>query len=111
MAIRNPRFSLFSKFTLGISLTVAVFGALNIIIVNNSVTRSLSDEFDKRGYFIARTMAEQAVGFILADDPARLNLLVNEIKSIDPAIHYAFILNENSEVIAHTFNRGVPSPD
>lgn len=108
MAIRKPRFSLFSKFTLGITLTVAVFGALNIIIVNNSVTGSLSDEFDKRGYFIARTMAEQAVGLILSGDPASLNILVNEIKSIDETIHYAFILNENSEVIAHTFSRGVP---
>jgi two-component system, NtrC family, sensor kinase len=108
MAIRKPRFSLFSKFTLGISLTVAIFGALNIIIVHNSVTRSLSDEFEKRGYFIARTMAEQAVGYILADNPAGLNLLVNEIKSIDQSIHYTFILDENSEVIAHTFNHGVP---
>jgi two-component system, NtrC family, sensor kinase len=108
MAIRKPRFSLFSKFTLGISITVAVFGALNIIIVNNSVTRSLMDEFDKRGYFITRTLAEQAVGYILADNPAGLNLLVNEIKGIDPSIHYVFILNEHSEVIAHTFNRGVP---
>lgn len=108
MAIRKPRFSLFSKFALGISLTVALFGALNIIIVHNSVTRSLSDEFEKRGYFIARTMSEQAVGYILADNPAGLNLLVNEIKSIDPSIHYTFILGDNSEVLAHTFNHGVP---
>jgi two-component system, NtrC family, sensor kinase len=108
MAVKKPVFSLFSKFALGISLTVMVFGALNALIIRNSVSRSLESEFEKRGYFIARTMAEQAVGYILSDNPAGLNLLVNEIKAIDPSVHYAFILDEHERVLAHTFNNQVP---
>ncbi len=108
MAIKTPRIPLFSKFALGISLTVLFFGALNVILVRNSVTRSLNDEFEKRGYFIARTLAEQSVRYILSDDPAGLNLVVNEIKAIDTTLYYAFILDENLQVLAHSMNYNVP---
>lgn len=108
MAVKRPGFSLFSKFALGISMTVVIFGTLNAWVIRNSVSRSLESEFEKRGYFIARTMAEQAVGYILSDNPAGLNLLVNEIKAIDPTVYYAFILDENEHVLAHTFNNQVP---
>lgn len=99
---------LFSKFALGISLTVLFFGALNIIVVRQSVSESLSQEFEKRGYFIARTLAEQSVGFILSGNPAGLNLLVNEIQAIDPTIRYVVVLGENLEVLAHSMNQHVP---
>jgi two-component system, NtrC family, sensor kinase len=109
MAMKRPLMTLFSKFTIGISLTVLIFGALNIIIVRNSVTESLEAEFERRGYFIARTLAEQSVSFILSDNQAGLNQLVNEIKAIDETIEYVFILNERGEVLAHTFNFNVPA--
>jgi two-component system, NtrC family, sensor kinase len=109
MELRKTSINLFTKFSLGISLTVLIFGALNIIIVRNSVTNSLNQEFEKRGYFISRTLSEQSVGFILQNNTARLNLLVNEIKAIDPTLYYAFILNSQREVLAHTFNFPVPN--
>jgi two-component system, NtrC family, sensor kinase len=109
MAIKNPRFTLFTKFTLGICTTVLVFGALNVIIVRNSVTQSLDEEFERRGYFISRTLAEQSAAFILSNNPAGLNLLVNEVMAIDPTIYYTFVLDERGEVLAHTFQQNFPA--
>lgn len=106
--MKRPLMTLFSKFTIGISLTVLIFGALNIIIVRNSVTESLEAEFERRGHFVTRTLAEQSVSFILSGNQAGLNQLVNEIKAIEETIDYVFILDENHEVLAHTFNFNVP---
>jgi two-component system, NtrC family, sensor kinase len=109
MAVRNPKFTLFTKFTLGICITVLVFGALNIIIVRNSVTRSLEEEFERRGYFIAKTLAEQSAAFILSNNPAGLNLLVNEVMAIDTTIFYTFVLDGSGDVMAHTFHQNFPA--
>lgn len=106
--MKNVRLPLFTKFALGISLTVLVFGLLNAVLVRNSVSSSLNTEFEKRGYFIARAVAEQAVFYILSEDPAGLNSLINEIKAIDATISYVFIVSENGEVLAHSFPDLVP---
>jgi len=106
--MRKVKLPLFTKFALGISLTVLVFGLLNALLVRNSVSHSLNTEFEKRGYFIARALAEQAVFFILSEDPAGLNSLINEIKAIDLTIYYVFIVSENGEVLAHSFPDLVP---
>lgn len=106
--MKKARIPLFTKFAIGISLTVLVFGLLNALIVRNSVDQALNTEFEKRGYFIARAVAEQAVFYILSEDPAGLNSLINEIKAIDPTIHYVFIVSETGQVLAHSFSEQVP---
>lgn len=107
--MKNPRYSLFAKFSIGITLSVALFGILNILIVKKSVTETLNNELDKRGYFIARTVAEQAVPFLLSENSVGLNKLINEIHDIDSSIYYIFLVNSKNEVIAHSFNHSFPS--
>jgi len=106
--MKKIRWSLFTKFALGISFMVIFFGLLNALIVRNSVSNSLNNEFERRGYFISRALAEQSVAYILANDPAGLNMLINEIMAIDPTIHYAFIVDDRGEVLAHSFSQRVP---
>lgn len=100
--------SLFTKFAVGIGFIVILFGLLNAILVRNSVSQALNDEFEKRGYFISRALAEQSVSYMLSNDPAGLNMLINEIMAIDPTIHYAFILDNQGNVLAHSFREKVP---
>ena len=102
------KLSLFAKFALGIGFTVLLFGALNGFLVRESVDSALNAEFEKRGYFITRALAEQSIAYILADDPAGLNMLINEIMAIDTTIVYAFIVSETGEVLAHSFQQRVP---
>jgi two-component system NtrC family sensor kinase len=109
MAVRKPKFSLFAKFSLGICTTVLVFGALNALIVRHSVTSSLVQEFERRGYFIARTLAEQSAAFILSGNLAGLNTLVNEVRAIDTTVQYALVLTDAHAVLAHTFPGEYPA--
>lgn len=102
------KLSLFAKFTAGISFAIILFGTISLLVVKKSVLSSLEKEFEKRGYFITRTLAEQSLSYLLTDDAVKLNMLINEVKAIDPTVFYAFIVNDKGEVLAHTFNHGIP---
>jgi len=62
--MKKNKWSLFTKFALGISFMVIFFGLLNALIVRNSVSSSLNNEFERRGYFISRALAEQSVAYM-----------------------------------------------
>ncbi|HSV76598.1 MAG TPA: ATP-binding protein [Bacteroidales bacterium] len=102
--MKKVRLPLFSKFAIGISLLVLIFGSFNAGFLRRSVTHLLESEFEKRGFFIARTVAEKAQFFILTDDPQGLKALVNEIKDIDPTIFYVVVIDKAGHILAHTFS-------
>lgn len=106
--MRSIRIPLIIKFAMGISAIVLIYGVFNALFLRYSVTKILEDEFKKRGFFVAQMVAEKSLFFILSDDPAGLNSLVNEIKEVDSAIHYVFVIDHNGKVLAHTFAGGVP---
>jgi two-component system, NtrC family, sensor kinase len=105
----DRRVSLFIKFVSGITLTVFLFGMVNVLIVRSSVVRSLEQELEYRGVFIARTVAERAISLILAGNVVELNRLINETREIDSSIEYLFVTNDRNEVLASTFNHPVPA--
>jgi len=107
--MRSIRIPLVIKFAMGISAIVLIYGAFNALFLRYSVTKILEGEFKKRGFFVAQMVAEKSLFFVLSDDPAGLNSLVNEIKEIDSAIHYVFVTDHNGRVLAHTFAGGVPA--
>ncbi len=77
--------------------------------MQKSVSSSLNDEFERRGSFIAKALAEQAVPFILANDMAGLNLLINEIMAIDSSIYYSLLETHDGSVLANSFSDDVPA--
>lgn len=106
--MKRVRMPLFTKFAIGISLLVLVFGAFNAYFLSQSINRLIDTEFEKRGFFIARTVAEKGQFFILTRDQAGLNSLVNEIKAIDPTIHYVMVVDGSGRILAHTFPGRAP---
>ena len=94
---------------MGISAIVLIYGVFNAFFLRYSVTKILEEEFKKRGFFVAQMVSEKSLFFILSDDPAGLNSLVNEIREIDSAIHYVFVIDHNGNVLAHTFESSVPA--
>ncbi len=103
------KLSLFNKLLIAIVVIVVVFGAINITIVRNSVHNSLDAEIEKRSIIISKAISEQALPNILAGNISALNSLINNVIDIDPSIYYIFILDENNEVIAHSFENAVPT--
>ncbi len=99
---------LFWKFSLSIIAIVLIFGSINALLIWESLSSSMEEELGKREKFIAQSIATQAVEPLLYDDLITLQNLVNETKSIDPAISYIFILEGKQNVLAHSFPQSVP---
>ncbi len=106
---KNVRLSLFYKFFIAIILIVIIFGIMNIVIVRNSVYNTLDSETEKRSIVISKSLAEQALPYILSGNIVELNNLINNVRGIDPSIYYIFILNDRREVLAHSFDKAVPT--
>ncbi len=72
---------------------------------------SLISELELRGIAIARTIAERGSGFILDRNYTRLLTLIfdeYQLKERKHLIAYVFVVDQDNEVISHTFTRPFP---
>jgi two-component system, NtrC family, sensor kinase len=107
----NKIFSLplFWKFTVAIIIVVSIFGSANLYFLNYSINDLFEKELSNNGLISAKILADRSVEPILYNDLASLNKLVSEVKRNDKNIAYAFILDANNNVLAHTFPKEVPT--
>jgi two-component system NtrC family sensor kinase len=99
---------LFWKFSIAIILIVIVFGSINSILIYNNVQASLQQETEKRGLFIAKSIANQITSALLFEDYVSLQNTINSIKNIDSAIAYIFVLDVQENLVVHTFEEFFP---
>ena len=103
------KLQLFWKFSIAIIFIVIVFGSINSILIYNNVQASLQQETEKRGVFIAKSIANQIISPLLFEDYISLQNTINSIKNIDPAIAYIFLLDVNNNLVVLTFEDVFPS--
>jgi two-component system, NtrC family, sensor kinase len=101
--------SLFWKFTIAIAATIALLGSINLYFIYFAVYDLFEKELTRHGNTMAIRIAERSVTPILYDDLATLNTIVSENKEIDGNISYIFILDADRNILAHTFEDGVPA--
>jgi two-component system, NtrC family, sensor kinase len=101
--------SLFWKFTIAIAATIALLGSINLYFIYFAVYDLFEKELTRHGNTLAQRIAERSITPILYDDVATLNSIVSENKEIDANISYIFIMDQNRNILAHTFEDGVPS--
>lgn len=99
---------LFWKFSIAIIFIVVVFGSINSILIYNNVQASLHQETEKRGLFIAKSIANQITSALLFEDYVALQNTINSIKNIDSAIAYIFVLDVQGKLVVHTFEDSFP---
>jgi len=106
----NKFFSLplFWKFTIAIVLVVTLFGSANLYFLSYSINDLFEKELSTNGLISAKTLADRSIEPILYNDLASLNKLVSEVKRNNKNIAYAFILDANNNVLAHSFPKEVP---
>jgi len=106
----NKIFSLplFWKFTIAIIIVVSLFGSINLYFLSYSINDLFEKELSNNGLISAKTLADRSIEPILYNDLASLNKLVSEVKRNNKNIAYAFILDANKNVLAHTFPKAVP---
>ena len=102
------RLSIRTKINLGITLIILIFGLVSAVMVVRITSRAMLDEIKKRGSSLTLNLAARTTEPLLAQDFLRLKDVVDEIKASSEDISYAFILDQNRQVMSHTFKSGFP---
>src|SRR5512141_1740385 len=85
---------------LGIGVTLQVRGTLAYVMTNNLREQSIS---------IARDVAARSADPILINDLFTLQQLLRDTQANNPDVRYAFVLDDQRQVLASTFGNGFPS--
>lgn len=107
--MRRIYLPLFWKFSLAIIVIVIIFGSINAYLIWQDVQWAMEQESEKRGLYIARSLASQAVDLMLYEDLVGLQKLLDSVTQIDSSVAYILVLDANGTPVVHTFSELVPS--
>ncbi|MBA2880588.1 PAS domain S-box-containing protein [Desulfosalsimonas propionicica] len=108
LAISFQRLKIKSKLLLGLSAVVLCLGLILGIIGTHIASTELIKENKERGKVLAANLAYRSDEALLTRDFLRLKNLLDELKSANSDLAYAFILNSAGRVLVHTFEQGFP---
>jgi len=98
---------LFQKTMFGIFLLFGLIALSTSALCVYTVDRQLSLEYEANSRAIAQTIANSSMDIILNRDLSTLQSLIDQFKEIQ-GIKYLYIVNEEGDMLAHTFVPGVP---
>jgi signal transduction histidine kinase len=94
---------------LGIVLGGTVLLSTSVIYqLWQAVTRTMQQELEARGVSIARDLAARAIDPILINDLYSLHQLIGDTRLNNPDVVYAFVVDAEGKVLAHSFQEGFP---
>jgi signal transduction histidine kinase len=95
---------------LGIVLVLVVLLGVGITVqVRIVLQNALVSQLQEQSVSITRDVAARATDLILINDLFALHQLLVETQTNNPDVRYAFIVDEEGEIIAHTFGSGFPA--
>jgi PAS domain S-box-containing protein len=97
-----------TKILVGTIGLVILVGLAMAIFIKTIVYEKFEINLEKRGAFIAKTVAASSVDPLLTDKFYELDMMVRDLKNSEKDVEYIFILNGRNEVVAHTFEQGFP---
>jgi len=97
-----------TKIILGIAAIMVILAMVMAPLVARMTTDALVAELRKRGSALAQGLALRVVDPMLAADPLRLKNMVDQVAGLGGEVVYAFILDADGNLVAHTFNDGFP---
>ncbi|MBI5055886.1 MAG: diguanylate cyclase [Nitrospirae bacterium] len=80
-----------------------------MVFIKTTLYQKLFIKLQKRGITIARYISENSVNPILTEKFFQLEMMAKDVKSTEEDVEYIFILDEHSNVLAHTFDKGFPA--
>jgi signal transduction histidine kinase len=89
-------------------LLVMSLGILLGLAVRGVVIDSLRQELSRQGESIARNLSERIADSVLLQDIYRTQEAINDLVKTERDVEYIFVLDDNGELIAHTFKNGHP---
>lgn len=102
------RLPLFWKFAIAISITVILFGSLNLLFIRYQVYRTFEAQIERNGLSIASITSEQLVEPILYNELASVDKILQKTKEVNRDIVYLMVVTPDRNVLAHTFENPPP---
>ena len=96
------------KFVIWIVFIIMLLGVLTTVLVQMSLTNTLSEELRERGQVISRNLATSIVEPILIEDTVYVHRLVENTKKTEKDVNYIYITDARGKVLVHTFDGGFP---
>ena len=96
------------KFVIWIVFIIMLLGVLTTVLVQMSLTNTLSEELRERGQVISRNLATSIIESILIEDTVYVHRLVENTKKTEKDVKYIYITDARSKVLVHTFEGGFP---
>ncbi|OEH86626.1 hypothetical protein BHU72_10240 [Desulfuribacillus stibiiarsenatis] len=88
---------------------ILVLGAGVTLEMRNIVQNLMLEELDKQGVSISRDLSARSADLVLTNQVFILHQLLNDTRKNNRNVRYAFVINHDGDVIAHTFADGVPT--
>lgn len=85
-----------------------ILGLLMGIYLNFVQSKILHDELERNGVTLAMQLSESSINPMLTDNYVNLQWLVENVAATEKDVLYVFILDDNRNVVAHTFQNGFP---
>ena len=96
------------KFVIWIVFIIMLLGVLTTVLVQMSLTNTLSEELRERGRVISRNLATSIIEPILIEDTVYVHRLVENTKKTEKDVKYIYITDARGKVLVHTFEGGFP---
>lgn len=97
-----------TKIMLGIFLIVAAVALMTAIPVSRMAARAIITESRGRGLALAENLSLRLADAMLTQDLLRMKTMVDELTAVGDDTVYAFVLDEEGDVLVHTFQKGFP---
>ncbi|RMD86006.1 MAG: hypothetical protein D6815_00670 [Candidatus Dadabacteria bacterium] len=113
MALRpHPllRVRLRTRIVLWFASLVVLEGLVAALSITHLVGLELRASARRAGASTTQSLLLQSMDPVLTGNPVELYKLLRRAMSGSPDVRYAFVLDRNGNVLAHTFARGVPEP-
>jgi signal transduction histidine kinase len=94
---------------LGIVLGLVILFGVDITIqVRHSINVTMQRQLDEQSVSIARDLAARATDLILLNDQFAIQQLLSTTLENNPEVRYAFIVDKDGNILAHTFGDTFP---
>jgi sensor histidine kinase regulating citrate/malate metabolism len=103
--MKSPR--LFGKMLLAVFVLFVVTDVATTVYTSRVLSEELTRESTSKGAALAESTSRNCVFALLYQDPATIQSLLDNSLEID-GVAYLFVIDQNGEIVGHTFVPGVP---
>lgn len=103
-----PLRSITAKMIVPMVLLVVVVGGISVAAIQHMLSRTLTVAFRETGAATCRSLAAACIEPLLLDQREKLEAILTKEMQAVSGLSYAFIVDADGNVLAHTFEHGFP---